>query len=266
MTETNNPPFPMSEALEAAYIAKLQAETVALGLDKQIKEAEARQKVAHAISAEHGMEAMRIQTEATQRQEKLVLASDHHHHLYRFTSPVYMESVDECLAQLAIWDRLDPSCDMTIEFDSPGGDIIAGNHLFDQIVVYSKRPWDTTFDSPRGNHRTVGVIRGWAASMAGVLVQAFDERIAGPTATVMIHEAATWAKGKISTIKDEIKFLDQLDETSTDWFMARVNAAKAANPGIEGISRESFVEQYHRKEWYVSAKDAVNLGLVDRIG
>lgn len=245
---------------------KFDQEALAFKRDQELKSAETRRQSAEALNAEYAAELTRISRDQALRQEGIIMAANHHHHMYEFTEKVSAETVDACLAQLSIWDRHDPVCDMTVVFNSPGGSIIAGNHLFDQIALYSKRPWDTSNDFPRGSHRTVGVVRGWAASMAAVLVQAFDERVCGPTAVAMHHEASSWAQGKVSEIKDELKFLEQLDKTSTDWFMARIDAAKLANPGIRGLTREELVDRQTRKEWYVSAKEAFDLGLVDRIG
>jgi ATP-dependent protease ClpP protease subunit len=251
---------------ELALAEKHRQEASDFRAAQELKAAETRRQLAEALNAEYAAELTRISRDQALRQEGIIMAANHHHHLYEFTEKVSDDTVESCLAQLAIWDRQDPECGMTVVLRSPGGSVIAGNHLFDQIALYSKRPWDTRDDFPRGSHHTVGIVRGWAASMAGVLVQAFDERVSGPTATLMLHEAATWSQGKVSEIKDDLKYLEQLDKTTTDWFMARIDAAKLANPEIRGLTRDELVDRQTRKEWYVPSKEALDLGLIDRIG
>jgi ATP-dependent protease ClpP protease subunit len=268
MTETTT----MDPRLVTANVTMLEAQ--ARMFDQQardfdeaakLKAAEVRQKVAHALAAEYGAQSMRVQTEATLRSERITLASNHMHHVYNFKSPVYEDAVDTCIAQLLVWDRLDSECEMTVKFNSPGGSVLDGMDLFDEVHNLSLRPWDTS-GKPKGTHKTVGVVRGWAASMAGILIQAFDERVIGPRATLMIHEISTWARGKVGEIEDELKFLHQLSDSVVDTFVTRSNAAKEKNPEISGITKEEFTENWNRREWYVSAEQALDYGFVDRIG
>ena len=258
MTDTSRDPR-LVDAEVTRFLAeaeKFKAETALINIDKTIKEAEAKQKAAHARSAEYGAESMRVQTEATLRQEKLALAANHHHHEYHFTVGVYDEGVEQCLAQLAIWHRHDRDCPMNLIIDSPGGSVIDGMHLFDQIMAYSKRPWDTT-DRPRGTHATTITVRGYAASMAGILLQAADERVIGPESYIMIHEVSSFAGGKIGEIKDEIKFLEKMSERVANIFVTRSNGK---------IDKETFQRNWNRQDWWLDSEAALECGFVDRIG
>jgi ATP-dependent protease ClpP protease subunit len=239
-----------------ARIALMQAETQKYRMEAWAAEEqarltshEARQKLAHAISAEYGATSMRIQTEATERQEKLALASNHHHHVYEFLGGVNDDTVDQCLAQLAIWDRLEPTCDMKVVIHSPGGGVLAGLHLFDEIDRYSLRGG--------GHHKTTGEVRGWAASMGGILLQAFDERVIGKNATLMIHEVSSWAQGKVGDIEDELTFLKQLSRQVAEKFVERSDGK---------ITLEDFETKWHRREWYLNSAETIALGFADRIG
>lgn len=254
---------PQDPRLVDAEIAKLQAEALKLSTeaaafakDVEIKTAEARQKLAHAKQAEHSAEQMRVQTEATLRSERLALASNHHWHEYLFIDAVYGDAVESCLAQLAIWHRLDPECDMHIIMDSPGGSVIDGMHLFDQIMAYSKRPWDTS-SRPKGTHNTKMTVRGYAASMAGILLQSADERVIGPESYLMVHEIATVTGGKIGEIKDEVKFLDRISARVADIFVTRSNGK---------TSLEDFKKGWERQDWWLDSTQALERGFVDRIG
>ena len=247
MPDLDLPTHPLSPAVEAALIKKFEAET--------------RRAIAQAVYDEYNAEAMRINTEAAQRHEKVLLSANHLHHVYEFSTGVYDEPVDACLSQMAVWDRNDPNCPMHIIIDSPGGSIIAGMHLFDQISAYSKRPWDTDpkrADVPKGTHDTTITVRGYAASMAGILLQIADTRIIGPESYLMIHEASTLTHGKIGEIKDEVEFMDKISDRVCDIFVRRANPAK--------MNAKKFKALWDRKDVWLTSSEALDYGFVDKIG
>jgi ATP-dependent protease ClpP protease subunit len=221
-------------------------------------DAERRKALAEALNAEHNAELARISRDQAVRQEKIIMAGNHHHHLYEFTTGVYEEPVSACLSQLAIWDRQDANCDMYIVIDSPGGSVIDGMHLFDQLSVYSKRPWDVANRIPgtKGTHKTTMTVRGYAASMAGILLQAADERVIGPESYLMIHEISSFTGGKIGEIKDEVKFMEKISQRVVEIFVARSGR----------ITEEQFKKEWERKDWWLTSQEALDLGFVDRIG
>ena len=257
MTDSPDPRLIEAEVFKAlAEAEKFKAETAALELDHEIKKAEIKQKSAHARSAEYGAESMRVQTEATLRQERQALAANHYHHEFAFSSSVFDEPVEQCLAQMAVWHRQDPECPMNITINSPGGSVIDGMHLFDQVIAYSKRPWDTS-DKPKGSHDTSITVRGYAASMAGILLQSADKRVIGPESYLMIHEVSSFAGGKIGEIKDELKFLDKISERVANIFVSRSNGK---------ITLEEFKKQWNRTDWWLTSEEALEFGFVDEIG
>lgn len=257
MTETKDPRLIDAEIEKAlAEAARARAEIRVFEVDEQIKMAEARQKAAHARIAEYGAESMRVNTDATLRSEGMALAASHHHHEYMFSSAVYDGAVEACLNQLAVWHRQDPECDMHIILDSPGGSVIDGMHLFDQLTAYSKRPWDDS-NRPKGTHHTIVTVRGYAASMAGILLQAADVRRIGPESYIMIHELSSTAQGKIGELKDEIRFLDKISDRVAQLFIARSN---------DKISLSDFKTKWERQDWWLTSTEALDFGFVDEIG
>lgn len=255
-------------ALTRAEAKRAEAEAHAAEWDAKLKQAEARQKEAHALSAIHGAESMRVQTEATLRQEKLALASNHYYHEFEFSGSVTEGSVGDCLAQLALWHRLEPGrrdeagvlvepgCDMHIIMDSPGGSVIDGMHLLDQLTAYSLREWDTS-DRPKGTHKTTITVRGYAASMAGILLQAADERVIGPESFLMVHQVSSMAAGKIDELKDEIKFLDKISDRVVELFVTRSNGK---------MTKTKFTTNWKRQDWWLTSSESLANGFVDRIG
>lgn len=251
---------PTKDAAEAekflAEADKFREEAATARSQRAVNDADARRKVAQARAAEYNAENARISTEATQRQEQLAKSAHHLHHEFHFIAGVHEESVEACVSQMAIWHRQDPTCPMTIKIDSPGGSVIDGMHLFDEITAYSLRKWDTR-DIPKGTHPTTMIVRGYAASMAGILLQSADTRVVGPEAFLMIHEIATFTRGKIGEIKDEVKFLDKISQRVVDIFVRRA-AGK--------ITEEKFKEGWNRQDWWLTSEEALELGFVDKIG
>ena len=144
-----------------ANVKKLNAEALAA-------EAEARKTTAEAREAECKAEDAELRLERTKRDFKIKWAEDVDNLLYRFNGSVSSDSVNACIKTLTHWSRIDPKCDVEIVFSSPGGSIIPGFELFDFI--------QTLRDS--GHHITTGSL-GYAASMAGILLQAGDTRWIG---------------------------------------------------------------------------------------
>lgn len=224
--------------------------------DSKLKAAEVRYRIANAKSAEYHAETARIAAEHARRQEQVNLTGNHHHHEFWFNDGVDEVTVAECAAQMAVWDRLDPECDMTVKINSPGGHVFDGLYLFDDISAYSKREWDTR-DIPKGAHHTTVIGRGMAASMGGILLQAFDRRIIGPECWVLIHEISTLSAGKIGEIRDDVKFWDQVSDRVAEIFVRRSGGK---------ITKRSFKSKWDGKEWWLSSEEALKLGFVDAIG
>jgi ATP-dependent protease ClpP protease subunit len=217
--------------------------------DAKIKAAEARKKVADAEYAEHSTESMRIQREQIVLADRIGKASNYHHRVHEFIGDVEWKPVEAALTDLAIWDRVDPECDITIIMDSPGGVLVDGMHLFDEIAGYSLRGG--------GKHKITMKVRGEACSMAGILLQSADERIVGHNSTLMIHKLAGWASGRIDRIQDSMVHMELLTDQVVDIFMDRVEGK---------LSREEFTKRWDRRDWFLGPKEAVALGLADRIG
>lgn len=254
MTDTN---IPMSPERDKAEIAesearkrKIDLETKGLELDHDLKREQIRTAKATSLKEEALAISQKAYTDATIRAEEFTLLGNHYHHVYTFMDAVDELSVDACLAQLAVWDRQSKDCPMHIVINSPGGNVVAGFHLFDQIAAYSKRGG--------GDHVVTMTVRGYAASMAGILLQAADERIIGPRAYLLIHQVSSWAQGSLGDLKDKMKWLDMMCEQVIDLFMDRADTEK--------INRDAFITNWERKDWWLTAERALEFGFVDRIG
>lgn len=225
--------------------------------DIALKEAEARKTDAEARNTEALVKKNELEAEKSAvelKSKKLDLkikqekrdrdkASDDENFLYRFDGEVSGGSVHRCMSALTEWSRLNPKCDIEIIFSSPGGSIIDGFELFDFIQHLRNK----------GHHITTGSL-GYAASMAGILLQAGDTRWIGHQAWLMIHRAAFGAWGKTFEVEDEVKFVKRIEERILDIFTSRSK-----------LTRNKIKRNWDRKDWWISADEASDLGLVDEV-
>lgn len=213
-------------------------------------EAQARKAIAEAEIIELGrqevldmtrLSAMRLAKIEEEEQERQ--ASDSHHRVYRFLGEVTSVSARAAVAKLVQWHRIDPECKIIFVIDSPGGGIIEGFHLFDTIQWLRSE----------GHHITT-IAQGMAASMGGVLLQAGDERVMGPLATMLIHEASFMAYGSFGAVEDTVEFVKKLQDKIIDIFAAR-----------SSLSKVQIRNRWRRKNWWLTAEEALDLGFIDRI-
>jgi ATP-dependent Clp endopeptidase proteolytic subunit ClpP len=230
----------------ASQVAKFEAEAARALAD-------ARKANAEAEAAECEAAAARLVLEDTIRKnDRLRYADDYEDRTYRFLSSVSDDSVSRCIRQLDAWHREDSACKMTIIFDSPGGSVVPGFHLFDHILQL------------RASHRIDTVTRGYAASMGGILLQAGEKRSMGPNAALMIHEVSFGAQGKIGDIEDATDFAKILWNRALDIFADRCKNANDKT-ATKRLTRRMLLSRSDRINWWIKASDALAFGLVDEV-
>jgi len=233
-----------------ADINKTKAET-------EKAQAEARKALAEAMKTEHEAEVARIEADEARYALKKVeinferdkekrqreLADNTYHHIYYFNSAVNSTSVKECMEELAYWHRSCPDCDIEIIFFSPGGSVIDGMALFDYIQQIRTQ-----------GHHVITTCLGYAASMAGILLQAGDQRVMGKESYILIHEVSFGAGGKIGEVEDEVAFVKKIQSRVLDIFAARSKLSKSA-----------IARKWRRKDWWLDSTEALKLGFVDEL-
>jgi ATP-dependent Clp protease protease subunit len=160
-----------------------------------------------------------------------------------FADRVDDETVQQAVLTLNTWARRWPGAGITLVLNSPGGSVIDGLALYDYVRSLSAR----------GHHITTRVI-GWAASMGGVLLQAGDTREMGSNSFVLIHEVTTATSGKSSSVEDNLKFTQRLQEK-----ILRILAARSTMDAGE------LGERWLRRDWWLDADETVELGFADRV-
>lgn len=145
------------------------------------------------------------------------------------------------VAQLLFLESEDPSKDINLYINSPGGSVTAGMAIYD-TMNYIKCDVST-------------VCMGMAASMGAFLLSGGTKgkRFALPNAEVMIHQPSGGAKGQATEIRIAAENILKTRK--------KLNEILAANTGqpIETIERDT------ERDNYMSAEEAKAYGLIDGI-
>lgn len=189
------------------------------------------------------------------RHEREELAGDKYHHLYLFSDAVGNNSVKACMDRLGLWRRTDLTPEpVEIIFSSPGGDVIAGLVLFDYIQQLRRE----------GHHVTTSAL-GWAASMAGILLQAGDLRVMARESWLLIHEISFGAGGSMGAVEDTVEWLKRIQGRVLDIFAARCKGAAANGTAKHPLTKQQLERGWRRKDWWLDSRQCVDLGLVDEV-
>jgi ATP-dependent Clp protease protease subunit len=205
--------------------------------------AEAAKLTAEARKAEADAAIREMERAKAERQRAEELAANKYHCVYRFTTAVDPKSVQACMEQLDIWTRLDPPCEITIIFTSPGGDVVPGLAL-----------WDYLQGLRRQGHVLRTHTEGMAASMAGILLQAGSVRSMGSEAWLLIHEVQAGMMGSWGELEDRMGWLERVQDRILDIFAARAT-----------ISKATIKRRWKRQDWWIDSAEALKLGFVDEV-
>ncbi len=145
------------------------------------------------------------------------------------------------VAQLFFLEMSDPDKDVHLYINSPGGSVYAGLAIYD-VMQFIKCQVST-------------YCLGMAASMGALLLTAGakGKRFSLPHSRIMIHQPLGGARGQASDIEIQAKEILYLKE--------RLNAIMAQHSGRtpEDVRRDTD------RDNYLSAKEAVEYGLIDKV-
>ena len=145
------------------------------------------------------------------------------------------------VAELLFLEAQDPDKDINVYINSPGGSVTAGMAIFDTM----------RFIKPDISTICVGM----AASMAAVLLAACTKgkRYALPNAEIMIHQPLGGFQGQASDIKITADHILDIKE--------KLNKILAEATGQD----LSVIERDTDRDNYMSAADAAEYGLIDKV-
>ena len=129
--------------------------------------------------------------------------------------------------------------DVTIHMDSEGGSVTDGLSMYNAICQYSGKV-------------TVH-IDSIAASIATVVAASADKVIINSTGRMMVHRAWTVAMGNCKDFRSMADIMDAMDRDIAETYAARSSS-----------DADKWIEIMDKETWF-SAKEALEIGLVDEI-
>ena len=157
------------------------------------------------------------------------------------TGEVNDASASLVVAQLLYLESQDPTKDISLYINSPGGSVTAGMSIYD-TMQYIKCDVST-------------ICMGMAASMGAFLLSsgAKGKRYALPISDIMIHQPLGGFQGQASDIMIHANYIDRIK--------ARLNKILADNTNqpLEVIERDTD------RDNFMSAQEACDYGLIDKV-
>ncbi|MDT7904925.1 MAG: ATP-dependent Clp endopeptidase proteolytic subunit ClpP [Candidatus Caldipriscus sp.] len=157
------------------------------------------------------------------------------------TTPIDDQVAGLIVAQMLFLETQDPEKEIYFYINSPGGYVTAGLAIYD-TMQYIKPP-------------VVTVCLGMAASMAAVLLAGGHKgkRLILPHARVMIHQPWGGVQGQATDIEIEAKEIGRLKK-----MLNNILANHTGQP-LEKVEKDT------ERNFYMSAEEAVEYGIVDKI-
>ncbi len=145
------------------------------------------------------------------------------------------------VAQLLYLEGQDPTKDISLYINSPGGSVTAGMAIYD-TMQYIKCDVST-------------ICMGMAASMGAFLLAAGakGKRLALPNSDIMIHQPSGGAKGQATDIMIHANYITKKKKLLNEILAERT-----------GQSLETIMQDTERDN-FMSAQEALEYGLIDRI-
>jgi len=145
------------------------------------------------------------------------------------------------IAQLLFLEAEDPSKDIHLYINSPGGSVSSGMAIYD-TMQYIKPDVST-------------ICIGMAASMASVLLAAGTpgKRFALPYSRVMIHQPLGGAQGQASDVEIHAREILRIREEMTDILVKHTGQAKKK------------IQQDTERDHFLTSAEAKEYGLIDEV-
>lgn len=209
-------------------------------LELRQQEAETKKAELEARSAELSLSVQEFDYKSTHEQSGEITGTFYFHDVVTDSACSYLAS------RVRRFSNLNPGAPITVVINTPGGSVLAGLGLFDELRAVAER----------GNPLTTQV-RGYAASMGAVLLQAGDTRLVGPESLVMLHEIASATGGKLHEMENDVETTKKLNSRAFEIIARRTDGKYTA---------AKLYARVKAKDWWVSADEAVKNGFADAIG
>ncbi len=156
-------------------------------------------------------------------------------------TPIDDHIANAVIAQMLFLQMQDPKKDISIYINSPGGSVSAGLAIYDTMQFMTCDV--TTY------------CLGMAASMGAVLLCAGTKgkRFALPNSDIMIHQVSGGAQGTASDVERTVEYMYRLKKRLINI------VAEHTGKDYETVERDSD------RDYYMTAEEAKNYGLVDQV-
>lgn len=157
------------------------------------------------------------------------------------TGPIEMGVANTFIAQLLFLESKDPSRDISVYINSPGGDVYAGRAMYD------------TMQHTKNDIVTINV--GLAASAGAMLLAGGTKgkRYALPGSYTMIHQVMGGAEGQATDVEIRAKHMLKLRKQYAE-ILANASGKKLAE-----------VEKDIERDFWMDAEETKKYGLIDEI-
>jgi ATP-dependent Clp protease protease subunit len=156
---------------------------------------------------------------------------------------VHDQMANLLVAQLLYLESEDPSADISVYINSPGGSVTAGMAIYDTLQFI--KPEIST------------IVMGQACSMGSLLAQAgsAEKRMILPNARHMIHQPSGGARGQATDMLIQVNEILAMKKSLTDIYVKHNSKGKTFEELASDMERDNFM----------SAQQAVEYGLADKV-
>lgn len=157
------------------------------------------------------------------------------------SGPIHDQMANAVIAQLLFLEMDNPSADISVYINSPGGSVTAGMAIYDTMKYI------------RPKVRTVCI--GMAASMGAFLLMAGEKgmRMALPNSEVMIHQPSGGAEGQATDVT-----------IRAEWLLKTKRKMIKMMAQMTGQSEKKIATDVER-DYFMEAEEALKYGIVDKI-
>ena len=148
-------------------------------------------------------------------------------------------SAEYLIKGLHVLERISTELPITIIFCSHGGEEESGYAIYDSIK--------------NSSCEIIGEVRGHASSMASIILQACDRRVAMANSQVLIHDGDMEVEGGAISIENEGKY-----SKASRWKMYRIYEARSGKSA-------KYWDKKCKSDYVMTAKEALKEGLIDEV-
>lgn len=157
------------------------------------------------------------------------------------TGEINGQIADLIVAEMLFLEAQDPTADIYLYINSPGGEVIPGMAIYD-TMQYIKAPVST-------------ICLGQAASLAAILLAAGEKgkRFALPHSRIMIHQPWGGAQGQATDVEIQAKEILRIKKMGNE-----IISLHTGQP-IEKVQKDT------ERDFYMTPEDAKAYGIIDKI-